>query len=254
MYRVRYVAVLVTFIALMVAPAVSQAQQTFLINGSFDDSPAWAQPGSDEFNAIAATYGSAPMAWQWTSNGWPQVLPPNYNGIISGGFDLANFLNNLPPGDVNLISHSHGGNVVLMSQAWSRRPIRRYIQLATPVNWDFGYWRYALGYNTAGRCQASSTADWKQFFGSSPYQVGNFFYYSYQSVAGAIEAFEALNRADYDSAYWWFANSVFDALEANYWFDTTRIEVEGPTFVFNSIGHGALHEPPVWNAIAPYCF
>ena len=87
-------------------PAVSQAQQTFLINGSFDDSPDWAQPGSDEFNAIAATYGTAPMTWQWTSNGWTEVIPPYYNGIISGGFDLANFLNNLPPGDVNLIAHA----------------------------------------------------------------------------------------------------------------------------------------------------
>lgn len=253
MCRIRCVAVLVTFFALMVAPAVSQAQYTFLVNGSFDDSPDWAQSGSGEFNAIAATYGVSPEPWQWTSNSWYQVIPPYYTGIVDGGFALANFLNNLPPGDVNLISHSHGGNVVIMSQAWSSRPIRRYIQLATPINWDFGNWRYALGYNTAGRCQASSTADWKQFFGSSPYQVGNFFYYSYQSIAGAIEAFEALLNGDYDSSYWWFAQSVFDAIEADYWLDTTKLEIEGPTFVFGGLSHAALHEPGVWNAIAPYC-
>jgi hypothetical protein len=253
MCRVRCVAVLVTFVALMVAPAVSQAQNTFLINGSFDDSPDWAQPGSDEFNAIAATYGAPPRPWQWTSNSLSQVLPPNYSGIISGGFALANFLKSLPPGDVNLISHSHGGNVVLMSQVWSNRPIRRYIQLATPVNWDFGDWRYALGYNVAGRCQASSRADWTQFFGSSPYQVGNFFYSAYRSVAGAIEAFEALIQGDYDSSYWWFAQSVFDAIQADNWLDSTKIEIEGPTFMFGGLGHGDLHEQPVWNAIAPRC-
>jgi hypothetical protein len=181
------------------------------------------------------------------------VLPPYYVGIINGGHDLANFINGLPPGDINLISHSHGGNVVLMSQAWSSRPIRRYIQLAAPVNWDFGDWRYALGYNVAGRCQASSKADWVQFFGSSPYQVGNFFYYTYQSIAGAVEAFQALINGDYYGSYAWFAQSVFDAWEADQWWDSTKIEVEGPTFMFNGLNHGQLHDPGVWNAIAPYC-
>ena len=140
-----------------------------------------------------------------------------------------------------------------MSQAWSAA------RSVATSSWP----RQSIGTSATGATpwattrpdddQASSTADWKQFFGSSPYQVGNFFYASYHSVAGAIEAFEALNRGDYDAAYWWFANSVFDALEADYWFDTTKYEVEGPTFVFNNIGHGALHEPPVWYAIAPYC-
>ena len=217
------------------------------------ESPDWAQPGSGEFNAITATYGQAPQAWPWTNNGFFEVLPPSYVGIVNGGQDLANFLNSLPPGDVNVISHSHGGNVVLMSQAWSSRPIRRYIQLATPVNWDFGGWRYALGYGVAGRCQASSSADWKQFFGSSPYQQANFYYSIYQSYQGAIEAFEALLNGDYEAAYWWFAQSVFEALEADYWWDTTKIEVEGPTFMFGGLPHSGLAEPPVWNAIAPYC-
>jgi hypothetical protein len=234
-------------------PPPGPTSLTILVNGSFNESPEWVQPGSDAFNAIAATYGAPPMHWSWTSNSLGEVIPPFYNGIVDGGFALANFLHNLPPGDVNLISHSHGGNVVLMSQAWSTRAIRRYIQLATPVNWDFGDWRYALNYGIAGRCQASSSADWKQFFGASPYQVGNFFYHVYQSVQGAIEAFEALINGDYDSSFLWFAESVFDAIQADYWLDTTRIEVEGPTFMFSGLSHAALHEPPVWNVIAPWC-
>lgn len=226
---------------------------TFLVNGSFNESPDWVQPGSAEFSAIAATFGTSPQPWSWTSNSLSEVIPPYYSGILNGGQALANFLNSLPAGEVNLISHSHGGNVVLMSQIWSSRPIRRYIQLATPVNWDFGEWRYALGYTVAGRCQASSKADWKQFFGSSPYQVGNFFYYTYQSVAGAIEAFQSLIGGDYDSAYGWFAQSVFDAWVADSWWDSTKIEVEGDTYMFSGLSHGELHEPPVWNAIAPNC-
>jgi len=225
---------------------------TFIINGIESDG-SWAQPGTDFNNAVAATYGAVPQFWFWSSNSWGQVLPPYYTGIFSGAQDLAAFLQSLPPGDVNLIAHSHGGNVVLLSQIWSSRPIRRYITMATPVNWDFGNWRYALGYTVAGRCQASSTADWVQLWGASPYQVGNFVYNVYQSVAGAIQAFEALNNGNYGDSYSYFAQSVFDAIEADYWLDTTRIEVEGPTYMFGSLGHTELHTPGAWNAIAPNC-
>lgn len=235
-------------------PPPGQGPFTFLINGSFDETPEWAQPGSDTFNAIASTYGVSPQPWVWTSNSLEQVIPPSYTGIVDGGFALANFLNDLPAGDVNLISHSHGGNVVLMSQAWASRSMRRYIQLGTPVNWDFGNWRYAIAYDMVdGRCQVSSKADWKQFFGSSPYQVGNFIYSVYSSVQGAVEAFQALAAGDYYSAYYWFATSVFDALEADYWWDTTKIEVEGPTYMYSGLSHADLHEDEIWNDVAPYC-
>jgi hypothetical protein len=110
-----------------------------------------------------------------------------------------------------------------------------------------------LGYGVAGRCQVSSSSDWVQFWGASPYQVGNFVYNVYQSVAGAIQAFEALNAGDYASSYAWFASSVFDALQADYWFDTTKIEVEGPTYMFSGLAHDELHEPPVWNGIPASC-
>ena len=88
-----------------------------LINGSFAQSPAgWTAPGSPEFNAIAASYGVSPDPWPWTSNGFWDVMPPYYDGIWYGGWQLANFLASLPAGEVNIISHSHGGNVVLASQ------------------------------------------------------------------------------------------------------------------------------------------
>lgn len=223
---------------------------TFIVNG-IESTGEWALPGTEFSNAIAATYGAVPEFKYWSSNSWQQVLPPYYVGIWSGALDLANFLDSLPPGDVNLIAHSHGGNVVLASQYWSTRPVRRYINLATPINWDFGYLRYS--YNASGRCQASSTADWAQPWGASPSQVSNIVYHVYHSVAGAIEAFQALINGDYDSSFWWFWQSVFDAIEADYWIDTTRIEVEGPTFMFGGLGHTQLHTPGVWNAIAPWC-
>ena len=225
---------------------------TVLVNGSFDTNTQWVQPGSAQYNAIAASYGLPPEHWPWTSNSLSQVTPPAYSGIVSGGFALANFLNSLPAGPINLISHSHGGNVVLMSQQWSNRPIRRYIQLATPVNYDFGNLRYAPAWVVA-RCQASSRADWVQFFGASPTQVGQFAYNVYQSVAGAAEAFEALIAGDYTSSYAWFATSVFNALQADQWWNSTKVEVEGDAWMFNDLSHAAMHEPPVWNALPASC-
>jgi hypothetical protein len=224
---------------------------TFIINGIESDG-SWALPGTDFSNAVAATYGAVPEFWFWSSNSWQHVLPPAYSGIFSGAQQLANFLDSLPPGDVNLIAHSHGGNVVLLSQIWSTRPIRRYITMATPVNWDWYGWRFAQN-AVAGRCQASSTADWVQLWGASPYQVGNFVYNVYQSVQGAIQAFDALINGNYEDSYYYFAQSVFDSIQADYWLDTTRIEVEGPTYMFVSLGHTELHTPGAWNAIAPYC-
>lgn len=225
---------------------------TFIING-IESSGEWALPGTAFSNAIADTYGAVPEFWFWSSNSWQQVLPPYYTGIVNGAHDLAVFLNSLPPGDVNLIAHSHGGNVVLLSQMWSTRPIRRYITMATPVNWDWWDWRFALDYGVEGRCQASSTADWVQLWGASPYQVGNFVYNVYRSVAGAYEAFEALVNGNYADSYYYFAQSVFDAIEADYWLDTTRREVEGYTHFFVSLGHTELHTPGAWNGLPAFC-
>ena len=233
-------------------PPPGPTSLTFVING-IESTGDWALPGTDFSNAIAATYGAAPQLEQWTSNQWYEVLPPSYSGIISGAHNLAVFLNSLPPGDVNLIAHSHGGNVVMLSQIWSSRPIRRYITLATPVNWDWLEWRYALNYGVAGRCQASSTADWVQVWGASPYQVSNMVINAFQSVQGAYQAFQELLDGNYADAYVFFAQSVFNAIEADYWLDTTRIEVEGPTYVFGGLGHPELHTSGVWNALPAFC-
>ena len=240
-------------------PPPPPASYTFLINGAFNASPEWAQPGSAEYNAIAATYGYAPQPWVWASNSTAEVLPPAYYGIVNGGQELANFINSLPAGDVNLISHSHGGNVVLISQAFGIRPVRRYIQLATPVNWDFWPWRWAIAYGqVAWRCQVSANNDWIQFSGSSPFQQLQFYWELYDAGSAVWEAIQALRNGDYAAAIWWFSQSAIDLIQADYWFDTAKYEVEGPTLVFSNVSppHGGTHEPPIWNAmvaIAPSC-
>jgi hypothetical protein len=181
------------------------------------------------------------------------VLPPYYTGIVSGAQNLAAFLHSLPPGDVNLIAHSHGGNVVLLSQIWSTRPIRRYITMATPVNWDWYDYRFALNYGVEGRCQASSEADWAQVWGASPYQVGNVVINILQSVQGAYQAFQALLAGNYGDSFWFFGQSVINGIQADAWIDTTRYEVEGYTKMFVGLGHAELHTPGAWNALPAFC-
>lgn len=225
---------------------------TILVNGSnVDPSNSWIQPGTGEYNAITATYGPSPQPWPWTDNGLFEVIPPvGYIGIFQGAQKFADLLAGLPAVDVNIISHSHGGNVVLLSQYYRPfPPIRRLIQLATPVNWDFGNWRLALDYGVAGRCQVSSTADWVQFHGASPTQIIGFYYNIYSSIAGAIQAFEAIRNGDYQASYSWMAQSIFDQFQADAYLDSTRVEDEGPTLILRGLGHSDLHEPSVWTQI-----
>src|SRR6185436_17641775 len=96
----------------------------------------------------------------------------NYSGIYEGGWVLGNVLAALPPGDVNVIAHSHGGNVVIIAMYWANREIKHLINMATPVNWDLP--RFSMGQGAFSRCQLSSWADYTQFGGSSPEQVAGF--------------------------------------------------------------------------------
>ena len=104
-----------------------------------------------------------------------------------------------------------------------------------------------------GRCQISSTADWVQFIGASPYQIANFAYAIYSAISGAVEAFQAAIMGDYLTAMAYFQYAVFEVIVAEYWWLTTKVEVVGPTYMFSGLSHSDLHTGPVWFAIAPYC-
>jgi peptidase inhibitor family I36 len=222
---------------------------TVLVNGSFNANPPWMDTGSPEFNAIAGTYGAAPVQFRWTENNG--VFYPLYDGIVAGGFDLANFISVLPPGDVNVVTHSHGGNVAIWATYLMNRPIRHLINLGTPINFDL--WRYLGGAGAYRHCQISSDSDWTQFFGSSPGQVYAFFDSDYYAGLYAYYAVQALINGDYDSFYYDSAVSAWYAYQAYLWFWSTKIELGAPTLVFGGLEHSDLHEPPVWYAIAGAC-
>jgi len=207
-------------------------------------------PG-EAHDAIQAWYAAAPYIAGWTQNFW--VFPPTYSDILWGGSSLAGILGGIPGGPLNVITHSHGGNVAILAThtlGWARQ-LRTLVNLGTPINWDLpgalggpgSYWR----------CQISSTADWVQFIGASPVQIANFVYSIYQSVQGAVAAFAALASGDYYGALAYFQYSVFEVIVAEFWWRSTKEEVVGPTLWFSGLSHFDLHSAAVWNTIAPYC-
>jgi hypothetical protein len=232
---------------------------TLLVNGSFTPTPQdaeWANPGSDEFQTIAATYGTSPQQFFWSENSLSEVLWP-YVGIVAGSHDLANLINMLPAGDVNVIAHSHGGNVAILATYWGHRQIRHLIELGTPVNADvppFGPLERLLGGAAAySRCQVSSLTDLTQVAGASPRQT---IAWGQAVVAAATLAADAIilaEEGDDEGAWSSLAEAGIAALQAQQLFQGMKVEWGGLTIMFGSGSHASLHEPAVWNSIWRRC-
>src|SRR5205823_15005351 len=102
--------------------------------------------------------------------------------IIRGAYNFGDFISGLqsngqlyPGVNFNVVTHSHGGNVLKLAYAFglASQPINHLINLGTPENWDFPRLYYPYG-NIGSYCLISSYFDPVQFAGSSPYQVGNY--------------------------------------------------------------------------------
>lgn len=236
--------------------AVSTSTQTVwpvLINGTGNASsiPPWMQTGSPTFNAITSTYGVTPSQYHWAESNFLGVIFPYYSGITSGAFGLAGMISSLPAGEVNLIAHSHGGNVAILASFLAARPVHHMVNLATPINWDLQ--RYTGSGSVYSRCQVSSYDDWVQFIGASPDQVYGFADAAYDSAINAYYATNAFLNGDYQAAAYYSALATYYFIAGVEWFESTKIELQGPTWMGQGLSHGDLHEPPVWNFIAPYC-
>jgi len=221
-----------------------------LVNGAITEDPTWIYQGSAMSNAIAATYGQQPIPFLWLNN--DAVFYPEYGGIYAGGFELGNVIAALPQGhDVHVITHSHGGNVAIISTFWANRQIKNLINLATPINWDL--LREVGGAGVVSRCTVSGSGDWVQFVGSSPFQIYGFASNVWAAIDAGWEAAQALANEDWELFFYWSALSAYYYFQADEWWDSTKVEWEGPTYSVNVTDHGDMHEPAVWNAIAAYC-
>jgi hypothetical protein len=235
-------------------PPPTPLRTTVLVNGSKNpDLPEWMKEGSAEFSAIAATYGAPPKPFFWEPNDVLAVTFPLYHGIHSGGFDLARLVNTLPPGEVNVIAHSHGGNVAIWATHSMKRPVRHLINLGTPVNYDLS--RGLGAHGAYSRCQISSSSDWTQFWGASPIQVYGFIDNEVRAVRYAWEAGKALLNGDYSSFSYYTGLSAWHAARAHDYFWSTKIEKpsNGRTYVVSGVSHSDLHEPRIWSRIADRC-
>jgi len=221
-----------------------------LVNGSFGDpNESWIYPGSDMFNAVRDTYGQDPLPWFWLES--DQVFPP-YTGIFLGGQQLAAFVSILPEGDVDVVAHSHGGNVAIWAtRNLPDRPLRNLIDLATPINFELA--RHVGGAGVAHRCTASSWEDPIQFLGASWGQIYLFAVAVDLAVHYANLAQDAFDQQDWEHYFEYLALEALFILEADGWWASTKYEWEGPTHIFHNLWHSTMHEPQVWNALVPAC-
>lgn len=223
-----------------------------LVNGSrVDPLNSWIAPGHGDRNAIEASYGMTAEPYYWHENSIVQVLPPYYFGIQQGAWGFANFIESLP-GNISVVAHSHGGNVVLFSRYFTARPLRSLTNLATPINYDFWDWRFTS--HIARRCQVSSWTDLEQFIGASPYQIYNFIASSIQAEQSFIQAIVEYQNGNHEYALWALVEASAWTYAAYGWYESTKRELAPtPTHFFGSVSHSYMHSPPVWGAIEPYC-
>ena len=228
---------------------------TILVNGSFNAYPPWMDNGSPEFTAITDTFGHPPLQFRWLDNDIGAVtFPSNYSGIRSGGLALASYINGLglTLGDkLDVIAHSHGGNVALEASYFLSRPYSHLINLGTPVNNDL---RGLGGHGAVSHCQVSSYTDFTQFSGASPHQVEK--YYEHLARAGiyAYHAAKAARDGDWSAFAYYSGLVAYHEAQAQLWWLSTKWELGARNrMFFGNQKHSDLHEPPIWNAIKNQC-
>lgn len=230
-------------------PPVSRT--VLLVNGSFNATPDWAQADSATFLAIASTYGVLPGHFEWHENSITQVVAPLYSGIVAGAHRLAAFIDALPHGEeIILITHSHGGNVALLATTYfTHRPVARMINLGTPINWDLRW--YAPWVNHT--CTASSWIDWVQFFGASPFQMGQFALAAYYAHYYGIKSAEAFLAGEHELGWSYAALASASAYAGYTWWRSTKEELFDDTLMYDHLNHYQMHSGLVWNSIPAYC-
>lgn len=231
-------------------PPAPDPTTVVLVNGALKDADTSWIYGSPMVDAVAATYGHAPLPFPWTENSFFEVIPP-YAGIGLGALDLADFVHSLPEGNVDIVAHSHGGNVAIFATYFlPDRPIRNLINLATPVNWDLD--RVVGGAGVLNRCTVSSWFDAVQFGGASTFQQWLFSEAIYNGYEALRNAQDAYDREDWEAFAAYSALAALYFLEADGWWESAKVEWQGATWWANVLGHD-LHTPEIWNALVPHC-
>jgi pimeloyl-ACP methyl ester carboxylesterase len=119
--------------------------------------------GSDFMNAVGQTFNETPQCFE-SNISLPGALYPYYYGIWQAGYRLAGFINGyqFAPGEpLNIVGHSHGGNVAIIA-ANNLRPglkVTTLVLLGTPHNIDLPKLQEG---RTGNFCAVSSITDFFQ--------------------------------------------------------------------------------------------
>ena len=225
----------------------------------------WAEFGSEFWQAVSSTFGeeATPFNWREFSSVFQVTIASGYTGIFSGGQKLANFLNNeyqWKEGEkLNIIAHSHGGNIVNAASSYLTRQIDNLITLGTPQNTDLAVINGGVG--AKNHCNVSSATDFIQFAGSSPAQ----YYGTFRNLAlGAYHAswaayyyWAAITNPGYpfgNSAMAYHMASTHSRLSVQHfalsaaWFMSTKINsFASRNVLLGSESHHDLITPGTWN-------
>jgi RHS repeat-associated protein len=111
-----------------------------VLNPFADSNAAWGQPGTPFNESVSRFFGEKAVVYEWSGK--------LFDRIFSGALGLRDFINahTFRPGEkLNIIAHSHGGNVVKAYTGMDSRFIDTFITLGTPQRSDFKIFRWRVG-------------------------------------------------------------------------------------------------------------
>lgn len=115
----------------MAAPPTT-SDLTIIVHGTFAATSTWWQPGSNfwaHVNSFTQNVYSGLSPFFWTGNN-------NHRDRVKGAHDLHSWCQKHSSGEIDIIAHSHGGNICLYASSLGLK-IRKLILLGTPIRLEY---------------------------------------------------------------------------------------------------------------------
>ena len=113
-------------------PSQINADLTIIVHGTFAATSTWWQPGSNfwsHINNFTQNVYSGSNPFYWTGNN-------NHKDRVIGSQNLISWCKKHPFKEIDIIAHSHGGNVCMYASSLGLK-IRKLILLGTPIRLEY---------------------------------------------------------------------------------------------------------------------